>query len=64
LAVVPDPDPDPDWFTETAVFIALALKVVPERDLRVDEEQEDTFLIFFEGFAGKSADAQHSCDMY
>jgi hypothetical protein len=33
LAAVPDPDPDPDWFTETAVFIALAFKVVPERDL-------------------------------
>jgi hypothetical protein len=60
LAVEPDPDPDPDWFTETAVFIALDLKVVPERDLRVDEEQEATFSVFLEGFADKSADAQHS----
>ncbi len=57
-------EPEPDFLTDTAVFIALALKVVPERDLRVDEEQEDTFLVFFEGFTGKSADAQHSCDIY
>jgi hypothetical protein len=47
-------------FTDTAVFIALAFEVVPERDLRVDEEQEATFLVFLEGFADKSADAQHS----
>ena len=54
----------PNLFTDTAVFIALAFEVVPERDLRVDEEQEATFLVFLEGFADKSADAQHSWDMY
>ena len=51
---------DPDFLTDTAVLIALALEVVPERDLRVDEDEEATFLLFFEGFAGKSADSQHS----
>ena len=51
---------DPDFLTDTAVLIALALEVVPERDLRVDEDKEATFLLFFEGFAGKSADPQHS----
>jgi hypothetical protein len=53
-------DPGPDLLTDTAVCIALAFEVVPERDLRVHEEQEATFLLFFEGFAGKSADPQYS----
>ena len=51
---------DPDFLTDTTVLIALALEVVPERDLRVDEDEEATFLLFFEGFAGISADPQHS----
>jgi len=50
----------PDFLTDTAVFIALAFKVVPERDLRVEEDDEATFVVFLEGFAGKSADPQHS----
>ena len=32
-----------------------ALQVVPEMDLRVDEDKEASFLVFLEGFAGKSA---------
>jgi hypothetical protein len=50
----------PDLLTDTAVFVALALKVVPERDLRVEEDHDATFVVFLEGFAGKSADPQHS----
>ena len=37
-----------------------ALQVVPEMDLRVDEDKEASFLVFLEGFAGKSAGPQHS----
>ncbi len=44
--------------------LSLRGSAVPERDLRVDEEQEATFSVFLEGFADKSADAQHSWDMY
>ncbi len=42
-------DPDPDFLTEIAVLIALAFEVVPEMDLRVDEdeEQQGTFLVVF-----------------
>ena len=45
--------------SDTAVLIALALAVVPERDLRVDEDKEASFSVFFEGFAWKSAGPQH-----
>jgi len=41
-------EPEPDFLTDTAVFIALALGVVPERDLRVEEDHEATFVVFFE----------------
>ena len=51
---------DTVFFTDTAVLIALALTVVPERDLRVDEDKEASFSVFFEGFTGKSAGPQHS----
>ena len=37
-----------------------ALQVVPEMDLRVDEDKEASFLVFLEGFAGKSAGPQDS----
>ena len=43
-----------DLFTDTAVFIALALEVVPERDLRVEEDHESIFVVFFEGFRGST----------
>jgi hypothetical protein len=43
-------EPEPDFLTATAVFIALALEVVPERDLRVEEDHEATFVL------GKSED--------
>jgi len=49
-------DAEPDFLTGT-VLIAVALD---EQDLRVDEDQEPTFLVFFEGFAGTSADPQPS----
>ena len=60
MAALGDPKPEPDFLTDTAVLIALALEVVPARDLRVDEDEEATFLVFLEGFAGKSADAHPS----
>ena len=34
--------------TDTSLFIALALEVVPERDLRVEEDHEATFVVFFD----------------
>jgi hypothetical protein len=54
LAAVGDPKPEPDFLTDTAVLIALAFEIVPARDLRVDEDEEATFFVFLEGFAGKS----------
>jgi hypothetical protein len=60
MAAVGDPKPEPDFLTDTAVLIALALEVVPARDLRVDEDEEATFWVFLEGFAGKSADGHPS----
>jgi hypothetical protein len=45
-------EPEPDFLTDTAVFIALALEVVPERDLRVEEDHQANF--FFEVFSGQS----------
>ncbi len=40
---------DPDFLTDTAVLIALALEVVPERDLRVDEDGGSHIFAFLRG---------------
>ncbi len=45
---------EPDFLTDITVFISLALEVVPERDLRVEEDHESIFVVFFEGFRGST----------